>query len=220
MNDYGKLTVTNTMKRFLFSMIAVATTFALLGCSDSITETKHTSIDSRRPPLPSQFLPQVPSFEVSSSDVVDGQQMALDQAHESAGGKSMSPSLAWTEAPEGTKSYAVTCFDPDAPTGSGFWHWVVLNIPADVNSLTANSGVEGDDSLPEDALQLRNDFGKKAFGGAAPPKGDGAHRYVFTIHALDVDTLNLPADSSPAMAGFMISQHTLARAEIVPTYTR
>lgn len=132
------------------------------------------------------------------------------------GGDNRSPHLTWTGAPEGTKSFVVTCYDPDAPTGSGWWHWVVANIPADVTELPAGaSGTDG--GLPAVALETRTDFGKPGYGGAAPPSGP-AHRYVFTVHALKVDKLDIDADASPALVGFMTHMNTLGKAEIVTIF--
>jgi Raf kinase inhibitor-like YbhB/YbcL family protein len=107
----------------------------------------------------------------------------------------------------------VTCFDPDAPTGSGFWHWVAVNLPASVTELD-----RGADPLPDGGFTVRNDYGDTGYGGAAPPPGDRPHRYVFAVHALDVDRLEVGADATPAYVGFNLAFHTLARATIRPTY--
>jgi Raf kinase inhibitor-like YbhB/YbcL family protein len=128
-------------------------------------------------------------------------------------GENQSPQLGWSGFPAGTKSFAVTCYDPDAPTGSGFWHWVLFDVPPTVTELPTGAGAE-DSKI---GVQARNDYGIKAFGGAAPPPGD-PHRYVFTVHALDVETLGIGSDVSPAVAGFNITAHTLARATLVPLY--
>ena len=112
-----------------------------------------------------------------------------------------------------TRSFVVTCFDPDAPTGSGFWHWVVVNLPLSVTELP-----RGGDPLPEGAFCVRNDYGERAYGGAAPPPGDRAHRYVFAVHALDVDQLGIGADATPAYVGFNLAFHTVARGVIRPTF--
>ena len=138
------------------------------------------------------------SFTLASTDIQDGG--VLPDAQVLAKGN-VSPQLSWSGAPEGTRSYAVTCYDPDAPTGSGFWHWTVANIPADVTELAAGAGSRGG-GLPKGAIQGRTDFGQAGFGGAAPPAGHGPHRYVFTVFAVDVDSLEVTADDSGAVFGF------------------
>jgi Raf kinase inhibitor-like YbhB/YbcL family protein len=174
-----------------------------------------------RPPLPYDHMPDVPAFDVSSDDVADGEQMSENQAFDDWGmtGGNISPSLRWSGFPAETKSFAVTCFDPDAPTGSGFWHWIVLDLPASVTELETNAAGTDGSGLPEGAFQVRNDYGVKDFGGAAPPKGDTPHRYVFAVHALDVDSLGVNDEISPAVAGFNLRFHTIARAVIVPVYS-
>jgi Raf kinase inhibitor-like YbhB/YbcL family protein len=174
-----------------------------------------------RPPLPYDHMPDVPAFDVSSDDVADGEQMSENQAFDDWGmtGGNISPALRWSGFPAETKSFAVTCFDPDAPTGSGFWHWIVLDLPASVTELETNAAGTDGSGLPEGAFQVRNDYGVKDFGGAAPPKGDTPHRYVFAVHALDVDSLGVNDEISPAVAGFNLRFHTIARAVIVPVYS-
>jgi hypothetical protein len=134
-------------------------------------------------------------------------------------GKNISPELHWSDAPKGTKSFAVTVYDPDAPTGSGWWHWVVLNIPSSVTSLPADFG---NLSKPQKTVTLQTitDFGSAGFEGACPPKGDRPHRYMFTAHALDVEHLDLDAKVSPALAGYMINAHSLGKATILSYYGR
>lgn len=152
------------------------------------------------------------TFTLTSNDITDGG--VLPDAQVKAKGDT-SPHLKWSSAPEGTKSYAVTCFDPDAPTGSGFWHWTVANIPADVVELAVGASP---DAMPPGAVEGRTDFGQTGFGGAAPPPGHGPHRYVFTVFAVDVDRLDVTPDSSGAIFGFNLHFHTLAKASITATY--
>lgn len=174
---------------------------------------------SSRPtaPDPYSLLPEVPSFEVTSESFADGEAMPDTQV--AAGGDS-SPQLAWTGAPEGTRSYAVSCFDPDAPTPAGFWHWTVVDIPADVTSLPEGAGAEGGADLPGGAFMVRNDAGAQAFMGAAPPEGDRPHRYVFAVHALECAPGDLPldGDASCTVAAFNYLFRTLGRGTVTGTY--
>jgi len=168
---------------------------------------------------PYERMDEVPALTVASTDVTDEGQLADAQRSGimDAGGSDISPQLSWSGAPEGTLSYAVTCYDPDAPTGSGFWHWVVADIPSSVTELARGAGDEGGADLPEGAFQLGNDAGSKRFIGAAPPAGHGSHRYYFTVYALDVESLGIDGDASPAFHGFNMFGHTLARGHIMAT---
>lgn len=168
-------------------------------------------MDLERPiaPDPYSLLPTVPSFALHSTDVTSGEQM--DEKH--AGGN-VSPQLSWDGFPEGTKSFLVNCFDPDAPTPAGFWHWTIVDVPVSVTSLEQGT------AAPQGATVLRNDMGTQDFTGAAPPPGDRAHRYVFAVHALDVESLGLPEGASPTVAAFTSLGHVLARATLSPVYSR
>ncbi|MFF8960860.1 YbhB/YbcL family Raf kinase inhibitor-like protein [Streptomyces sp. NPDC014894] len=168
----------------------------------------------KRAPLPHDFHPEVPSFSLASDDLAPG--AVLKDAQVQAAGD-LSPQLRWEGYPAGTKSFAVTCFDPDAPTGSGFWHWVLFDIPVSVTELPAGAGGGSFEGLPEGAVHARNDYGSKDFGGAAPPAGEN-HRYVFTVYAVDSEKLGPDADASPAVVGFNLRFHTLGRAQLIGEY--
>ncbi|MEU3529951.1 YbhB/YbcL family Raf kinase inhibitor-like protein [Streptomyces sp. NPDC038707] len=169
---------------------------------------------------PYSVLPPVEGFTLRSDDIADGR--TLDVAQRSglfgAPGRDRSPHLAWTGHPADTRSFAVTCYDPDAPTGSGFWHWAVHDIPATVTELPTGAGDSGGERLPAGARTLANDMGERRFLGAAPPPGHGPHRYFFVVHALDVDRLDLTPEATPAWLGFHLFAHTLGRAMLVPVF--
>jgi len=152
------------------------------------------------------------TFTLTSTGFTDGG--ALPDAQVQARGN-RSPQLSWSGAPEGTKSFAVTCYDPDAPTGSGFWHWTVANLPADVTELAEGASPAG---LPRGAVEGRTDFGEPGFGGAAPPPGHGPHRYIFTVFAVDTERLDVTPENSGAVFGFNLHFHTLAKASITGVY--
>ena len=167
---------------------------------------------------PYDFLPKLPGFTLTSTDIADGKPLKNAQVSGimGAGGQDCSPQLSWSGFPEETRSFAVTVYDPDAPTASGFCHWAVANLPATVAELPA--GVGDGSLLPGDALTLCNDAGIRRFVGAAPPAGHGVHRYFVAVHALDVEKLDLSEDASPAFLGFNIFMHAIARAVIHGTY--
>src|SRR6516164_7995593 len=152
------------------------------------------------PADPYDALPKLPSFILTSNSITNGQPLATPQISGilGAGGEDVSPQLSWSGFPAETRSFAVTVYDPDAPTMSGFWHWAVANIPAAVTSLPEGAGDEKGALLPRGAFQLRNDAGGARYLGAAPPAGDGPHRYFFVVHALDVEDIGVPAGSTPA----------------------
>lgn len=158
-------------------------------------------------------------FKLSSTSIAEGQQLSPTFLFKGFGceGGNQSPQLSWSGAPAGTKSFAITAYDPDAPTGSGWWHWNVVNIPVSRTSLEL--GASGEKKLPAEALEIRNDFGIAGFGGACPPPGE-VHRYIFTVHALGAEHLELPENASSALAGFMIGANTIATAKITAVYNR
>jgi Raf kinase inhibitor-like YbhB/YbcL family protein len=148
--------------------------------------------------------------------------MAVDQILNGFGctGKNISPELMWKNPPTGTKSFAVTVYDPDAPTGSGWWHWVVFNIHADVRRLPAGAGNVNLSLAPKGSIQSMTDFGKPGYGGACPPKGHGTHHYIFTVFALDVESLPLDSSATAAMVGFHLNQHALDKAYLTVVYSQ
>ncbi|MDR6104561.1 Raf kinase inhibitor-like YbhB/YbcL family protein [Agrobacterium larrymoorei] len=158
-------------------------------------------------------------FKLSSTSIAEGQQLASTFVFKGFGceGENQSPQLSWSGAPAGTKSFAITAYDPDAPTGSGWWHWNVVNIPASQTALEPDAS--GKKKLPAGALEIRNDYGVVGFGGACPPPGE-VHRYIFTVHALGTERLDLPDNASNALAGFMIGANTIATAKITAVYSR
>jgi Raf kinase inhibitor-like YbhB/YbcL family protein len=177
------------------------------------------SLDRPIAPDPYELLPAVNSFALTSDDVRDGEQMDLPFLHTSAepGSGNQSPQLSWSGFAPETKSFVVTCFDPDAPVVCGVWHWMLLDLPGSTTSLVRGAGTV-DAALPAGAFHTRNDLGSFGYDGAAPPAGDRPHRYYFVVHAVDVETLGADATSSPAIASFMLAFHTLGRALLVPTF--
>ncbi|MEO1171792.1 MAG: YbhB/YbcL family Raf kinase inhibitor-like protein [Myxococcota bacterium] len=160
-------------------------------------------------------------FELRSPDIRAGQPMAKQQEFQGFGcsGGNTSPALVWSGAPAGTKAFAITVYDPDAPTGSGWWHWQLINIPASVTRLPTDAGNVKAAKLPKGAMQMRNDYGQHAFGGACPPEGHGVHRYQFTVHALS-KAIEVDRSSSAALVGYMLNANSLGTATLEATYRR
>ena len=170
-----------------------------------------------RHPDPYDFLPRVPAFCLESDDVKDGKPLDARFAHSwSAGSQDISPELHWAGFPKHTRGFVVTCFDPDIANGSGFWHWMLVGLPCTTTQLSRDAGRGRD--LPKGAFHIRNDLGASAYLGPAPAKGDGPHRYLFAVHALDVKNLDVAADMTPAFVAYNVTQHTIARAVIRPTF--
>ncbi len=153
------------------------------------------------------------------SDQIGGQ-LTIDQVFSGFGctGKNISPQLKWMNAPKNTKSFAITVYDPDAPTGSGWWHWVIFNIPADTAEIKAGAGNPEKNLAPKGSVQSMTDYGKPGFGGACPPPGDKPHRYIFTIFALDVPRLDLDEKANAALVGYMLNQHAIEKASLISYY--
>lgn len=162
-------------------------------------------------------------FRLQSPAMKAGKPMPQEFAFNNFGctGDNVSPPLTWSNAPEGTKSFAIAVHDPDAPTGgAGFWHWMVIDIPADVTSLPKGAGSDKAAKVPEQARQIANDYGVEGWGGPCPPKEDKAHRYNFTVYALGKESLDVPEDASASLTGFMINQNALGSAKFTATYDR
>ncbi|NEC34656.1 YbhB/YbcL family Raf kinase inhibitor-like protein [Streptomyces rubrogriseus] len=170
---------------------------------------------------PYDLIGKVPSFSLTSVDFRDGGILPIASASGifGAGGSDTSPQLSWSGFPEGTRSFVVSVYDPTAPTGSGFWHWAVADVPATVTELPAGVGDDSGSRLPGNAWQLANDARLKRYVGAAPPAGSGEHVYYIAVHAVDVDSLGLNRDATPAFLGFSLSRHTLARAVITARFS-
>ncbi|MBC3767839.1 YbhB/YbcL family Raf kinase inhibitor-like protein [Neptunicella marina] len=160
------------------------------------------------------------NFTLFSNEI--GGQLSSKQVFSGFGctGDNISPALNWKDAPAGTKSFAVTVYDPDAPTGAGWWHWLMVNIPADTTSLVSDAGNPAKDLAPKGSIQTVTSYGQAGFGGACPPKGDSAHRYIFTVYALKTDKLDVNAQNQPALIGYMLNANALAKASIISYYQR
>ncbi len=161
-------------------------------------------------------------FTLSSPTIKPESTLGTDQVFNGFGctGNNISPELIWANAPEGTKSFALTVYDPDAPTGSGWWHWVVYNLPATTAKLAAGVGTADGKKLPAGSLQGRTDFGAPGFGGACPPVGDKPHRYIFTLHALKTEKIEVPSDATAALIGYMINANRIGQASFTAYYGR
>jgi Raf kinase inhibitor-like YbhB/YbcL family protein len=161
-------------------------------------------------------------FSISSKDITAGEMMPKAQEFAGFGctGDNLSPELSWADFPKDTKSFAITAYDPDAPTGSGWWHWVLVNIPAEVNQIVTGAGNPDKQLLPKGSQMFRNDYGSKTFGGACPPEGDKAHRYQFKVFALNVEKLELPEDATAALVGYYLYSHAIDTAVLEALYKR
>jgi Raf kinase inhibitor-like YbhB/YbcL family protein len=179
------------------------------------------SLDRPEAQHPYEKLPKVGSFSVTSTDLTDGEPQHERHAYDGAAdnAENVSPQLSWSGFPDETKSFVVTCYDPDAPTPSGFWHWILVDLPVTTTSLDRNAGAAGA-SLPGGAFSVRNDWSSKDYGGAYPPDGDRPHRYYYVVHAVDVESLGVDSEASAAVVSFNLAFHTLARAELVATFQR
>jgi len=198
-------------------LLGGATRISLAFARTSEQESEAVTVPQKNP---YDELPQLPTFQLTSDDVAEGEELQQPQLSGlfGAGGEDVSPQLSWSGFPDGTRSFAVTCYDPEAPTGSGFWHWAVVDVPASVTELPRGAGDEEGSGLPPGAFQLRHDGGFRRYIGAAPPPGHGRHHYYFVVHAVDVDSLGIDKDATPAFLGFNLFSHSLARAMIVGWY--
>ncbi|TKB91238.1 MAG: YbhB/YbcL family Raf kinase inhibitor-like protein [Nitrospira sp.] len=161
-------------------------------------------------------------FQLASPTIKPKQMIGKTHVFDGFGctGDNVSPELRWNNAPKGTKSFAVTMYDPDAPTGSGWWHWVIFNIPPDISALAAGAGKPGGSGEPQRAVQSTTDFGQPGYGGPCPPPGHKPHRYIFRVFALKVDQLPLKPEASGAMVGYYLNQNALAKASFTGLYSR
>lgn len=182
---------------------------------------EHRGVTARAP-NPYDLLPRLPGLVLCSDDISDGQ--TLPRRHVSswdgAGGQDVSPHLSWSDYPSASRSFAITCLDPDAKSGSGFWHWAVVNVGASTTELPTGAGQMGGRLLPAGAFMLRNDAGVSGYSGAAPPPGEAPHRYLFAVHALPIEHLDIPDTASSALLGLLLTRLAIARALLAPVYGR
>ncbi len=210
------------MKKRSFTLAATAlvAAFGLAGCAQA---NQTTTVQDANANGTIQLKAPKTSMSVTSTDVINGKTLQNSQVFGGWGctGKNISPELTWKNAPAGTKSFAVTMFDPDAPTGSGWWHWMVINIPANVNNLPAGAGAKDSTTLPTGAQQITNNFGYKGFGGACPPPNAKPHHYEITVYALNVPKIDVPANAIPPLVGYYMHSHIIGEAQLVaPTSMR
>jgi Raf kinase inhibitor-like YbhB/YbcL family protein len=202
----------------LTGCVGLLATIAACSSSHSAADASSSSTPTVPPPNPYTYLPKVPSFSVVSATVQNGRPLPTAQfsgLFKVPGGKDVSPQLTWSGFPAQTKSFVVSMYDPEAPTGSGFWHWVVADIPATTTSLPEDAGALDSTLLPAGAVQLGGDAGMRRYVGAAPPAGSGIHDYYITVTALDIPKSGLGADATGAFLGFNIGGHTIARATLI-----
>jgi Raf kinase inhibitor-like YbhB/YbcL family protein len=194
------------MRRLMTAAIGLVLTASIAGGQAKNTKTKASTSQGR--------------FRVTAPDLVSSGRITAAHVFNGMGctGQNISPALNWTGAPAGTKSFAVTAYDPDAPTGSGWWHWVMYNIPADATGLQAGAGTGR--NAPRGSQEGNTDFGSKGYGGPCPPVGDKPHHYHFTVYALKVDKLDVPGNATSAMIGFYIHANRLASAQVTALYGR
>lgn len=226
--------MTTTRKTTILRSSAIMSLLvAISGCGTNSAATHpHTTTATSAPSVsapsasasddPYAKLPRVAHLKVTSTSVQDGHAFRSAQMSGLFGvlnGKDQSPQLTWTPGPAATKSYVVTMYDADAPTGSGFWHWAVYDIPATSHTLPAGAGTPHGPLLPHGSIQAPNDAGMPRYLGAAPPKGDPTHHYYLTVTALDIPRVPITATTSPALLGFTIHDHALARGDIIATAT-
>jgi Raf kinase inhibitor-like YbhB/YbcL family protein len=160
------------------------------------------------------------TFTLTSNDLGGSFTKANEFKGFGCNGDNASPQLSWANVPEGTKSFAITCYDPDAPTGAGWWHWVVFDIPANNLEMVAKAGNPSLNLAPKGAIQSMTSFDATGFGGPCPPEGHGIHTYIFTVYALKTDKLGLDATTNPELVGYYLWANTLAKASIVTYYQR